>query len=219
MPAAPGRRAARSGDPRPVRESPGTRSGESGERSIVESCELRGISGLLLGAAPRSSRTKPPYVVTGSSWTATRGVAGWRGRIRTFDLLIQRTPDDSVDGRCDLSVARTRISVCPAGNQVEHAGRSQVNVRRSSNSVKRTYRGRRQLGRGAVPSVPTTPGLAPGPGSSNATSRSRPPARIRPSPDCRARRNRRRPRGLERGRWGLVAIARDDNLAALLEIT
>ena len=25
----------------------------------------------------------------GVSWTATRGVAGWRGRIRTFDLLIQ----------------------------------------------------------------------------------------------------------------------------------
>ena len=38
-----------------------------------------------------------------------RLVAGWRGRIRTFDLLIQRTPDVSADGRCDLSVARTRF--------------------------------------------------------------------------------------------------------------
>ena len=39
--------------------------------------------------APHSSRTKPPDVVVGIGWTATRGVAGWRGRIRTFDLLIQ----------------------------------------------------------------------------------------------------------------------------------
>jgi hypothetical protein len=59
---------------------------------------------------------------------------GWRGRIRTFDLLIQRTPDVSDDGRCDLSVARTRIPSIRQGNQVEHAGRSQVNVIRSSNS-------------------------------------------------------------------------------------
>ena len=28
------------------------------------------------------------------------GVDGWRGRIRTFDLLIQRTPNDFIDGRC-----------------------------------------------------------------------------------------------------------------------
>jgi hypothetical protein len=35
--------------------------------------------------------------------------AGWRGRIRTFDLLIQRTPNVSVDDRCDLSVERTRF--------------------------------------------------------------------------------------------------------------
>jgi hypothetical protein len=45
--------------------------------------------------------------------TRCGGVAGedtgWRGRIRTFYLLIQRTPDVSADGRCDLSVARTRI--------------------------------------------------------------------------------------------------------------
>jgi hypothetical protein len=36
---------------------------------------------------------------------------GWRGRIRTFDLLIQRTPDVSADGWCDLSVARTRFGL------------------------------------------------------------------------------------------------------------
>jgi hypothetical protein len=39
------------------------------------------------------------------------------------------------DGRCGLSVARTRIHVDPAGNQVEHAGPSQVNVIRSSDPV------------------------------------------------------------------------------------
>ena len=72
-----------------------------------------------------SGRGRPP---------TTTSCVGWRGRIRTFDLLIQRTPDGFADGRCDLSVARTRISVDPAGNQVEHAGRSQVNVIRSSNS-------------------------------------------------------------------------------------
>ena len=32
-----------------------------------------------------------------------------RGRIRTFDLLIQRTPNDLVDRRCGLSVVRTRL--------------------------------------------------------------------------------------------------------------
>jgi hypothetical protein len=48
------------------------------------------ISGLLLEPAPRSSRTKPPDVVVGIDLTATRRVAGWRGRIRTFDLVIQR---------------------------------------------------------------------------------------------------------------------------------
>ena len=45
--------------------------------------------GSFLEPAPRSSRAKPPDVVSGVSCTATRGVAGWRGRIRTFDLLIQ----------------------------------------------------------------------------------------------------------------------------------
>jgi hypothetical protein len=46
--------------------------------------------GSFLEPAPRSSRTKPPVeVVWGVPRTATRGVAGWRGRIRTFDLLIQ----------------------------------------------------------------------------------------------------------------------------------
>ena len=45
--------------------------------------------GSFLEPAPRSSRTRPPDVVVGTDWTATRGIAGWRGRIRTFDLLIQ----------------------------------------------------------------------------------------------------------------------------------
>ena len=111
-------------------------------------------------AAPRSTSTSPASasdITRSAAWTATprtssptnslspvcrstrigrpvASVAGWRGRIRTFDLLIQRTPDASVDGRCDLSVARDSDSVDPAGNQVEHAGRSQVNVIRSSNS-------------------------------------------------------------------------------------
>lgn len=35
--------------------------------------------------------------------TATRGVAGWRGRIRTFDPLIQRTPDVSLGGCLDAA--------------------------------------------------------------------------------------------------------------------
>ena len=42
-----------------------------------------------LESTPRSVRTRPPNVVVGSPWAATRWVAGWRGRIRTFDLLIQ----------------------------------------------------------------------------------------------------------------------------------
>jgi hypothetical protein len=71
------------------------------------------LRGSFLEPAPRSSRTKPPDVVWGVPRAATRGVAGWRdtgwrGRIRTFDLLIQRTPDVFADGRCGLSVARTR---------------------------------------------------------------------------------------------------------------
>ena len=45
--------------------------------------------GSFLESTLRSVRTRPPDVVVGSPWTATRGVAGWRGRIRTFDLLIQ----------------------------------------------------------------------------------------------------------------------------------
>ena len=32
---------------------------------------------------------------------------GWRGRIRTFDLVIQRTPNDFADRWCGLRVART----------------------------------------------------------------------------------------------------------------
>ena len=45
--------------------------------------------GSFLESTLRSVRTRPPDVVVGRFWTATRGVTGWRGRIRTFDLLIQ----------------------------------------------------------------------------------------------------------------------------------
>jgi len=45
--------------------------------------------GSFLESTPCSCRTQPPDVVWGVPWTATRGGAGWRGRIRTFDLLIQ----------------------------------------------------------------------------------------------------------------------------------
>jgi hypothetical protein len=45
--------------------------------------------GSCLEPAPRSSRTKPPDVVVGSLPIPTAGRDGWRGRIRTFDLLIQ----------------------------------------------------------------------------------------------------------------------------------
>jgi hypothetical protein len=40
------------------------------------------------------------------AWSPARGTSR---RIRTFDLLIQRTPNVIANGRCDLSVARTRI--------------------------------------------------------------------------------------------------------------
>jgi hypothetical protein len=83
-----------------------------GEQAIAAN-ERRGNFGAFRGSfvepAPRSSRTKPPDAVGEVRWTAIRGGTGWRGRIRTFDLLIQRTPDVSPDGRCDSSVARTRI--------------------------------------------------------------------------------------------------------------
>jgi hypothetical protein len=46
--------------------------------------------GSLSESTPCSVRTKPPDVVWGVPCTATRGAAGWRGRIRTFDLLICR---------------------------------------------------------------------------------------------------------------------------------
>jgi hypothetical protein len=52
---------------------------------------------------------RAPEVVVGSPQIPTAGTDGWRGRIRTFDLLIQRTPNDFSDRRCDLSVAGTRI--------------------------------------------------------------------------------------------------------------
>ena len=65
--------------------------------------------------------------------TTSRG-AGWRGRIRTFDLLIQRTPDVSAAGRGEFERDADSVSVVPAGNQVEQAGRSQVNVIRSGNT-------------------------------------------------------------------------------------
>ena len=65
--------------------------------------------GSFLEPAPRSSRTQPPDVVVGSPPIPTDGRDGWRGRIRTFDLLIQRTPDVAAGSRCELSGARTRI--------------------------------------------------------------------------------------------------------------
>ena len=45
---------------------------------------------------------RAPEVVVGSPQIPTAGTDGWRGRIRTFDLLIQRTPDVFVDSRCPL---------------------------------------------------------------------------------------------------------------------
>ena len=66
-------------------------------------------------------------------WAGDEGSC-WRGRIRRACRAYPEDSQRSVDGRCDLSVARTRISVDPAGNQVEHAGRSQVNAIRSNNS-------------------------------------------------------------------------------------
>ena len=47
--------------------------------------------------------------------------------------------------------------VDPAGNQVEHAGRSQVNVIRSSDPVKRRYRAPRPLEREWFPMLPVLP--------------------------------------------------------------
>jgi hypothetical protein len=41
-----------------------------------------------------------------------------KGRIRTFDLLIQRTPNGFVDGRCDLNVARIRILAIRRANRL-----------------------------------------------------------------------------------------------------
>ena len=67
-----------------------------------------------------------------------------------------RSPDPEDSRRfCRWSMRSERgedsISLGPAGNQVEHAGRSQVNVRRSSNSgFDRSAR--RRLGRGGFPS-------------------------------------------------------------------
>ena len=67
----------------------GWRSGESGERPEVESGELRGISWLLLGvhALALAARNHQMWW-SGVPWTATRGVAGWRGRISNL-----RSPD------------------------------------------------------------------------------------------------------------------------------
>ena len=55
------------------------------------------------------------------------------------------------------------ISVIPAGNQVEHAGRSQVNVIRSSNSGIETYCGRRRLGSERLLTFPLLRKLHEGP--------------------------------------------------------
>jgi len=69
---------------------PGFQYAESGELGGRANQVNFGASrGSFLEPAPCSVRTKPPDVVWGVSWTATRGAAGWRGRIRTFDLLIQ----------------------------------------------------------------------------------------------------------------------------------
>lgn|SRR5215203_7065858 len=58
-------------------------------RSLIRSRSRRASRGPFLELVPYPRRAKPPDVVIGVGWTATRSVAGWRGRIRTFDLLIQ----------------------------------------------------------------------------------------------------------------------------------
>ena len=78
--------------------------------------------GSFLESAPRSSRTKPPDVVWGVPRTATRGIAGWRGRIRTFDLLIQSLLSKSGHASRVLSVRRASI-----GRRI---GVSQVPIRK-----------------------------------------------------------------------------------------
>ena len=84
--------------------------------------------GSFLEPAPRSSRTNPPDVVVRNPRTLRMvGMAGVEG-FEPSIFLIQRTPDVSPMVGAIWSVARTRISVGPAGNQVEHAGRSQVDV-------------------------------------------------------------------------------------------
>ena len=70
--------------------------------------------------------------------------------------LIQRTPNVSAVGRCDFERGADSDSANPAGNQVEHAGPSQVNVIRSGNSGI-TASGSTTVGKGVVPTVPTTP--------------------------------------------------------------
>jgi hypothetical protein len=76
----------------PLRLGPAhTRPGLAATRPLGLGGALRGS---FLEPASRSSHTKPPDAVWGVPRAATRGVAGWRdtgwrGRIRTFDLLIQ----------------------------------------------------------------------------------------------------------------------------------
>jgi hypothetical protein len=67
--------------------------------------------GSFLESTPCSCRTKPPDVVVGFDRTATRWVAGWRGRIRTFDLLIQSQTPDS--GLASHRVSVPDSNLCP----------------------------------------------------------------------------------------------------------
>jgi hypothetical protein len=79
-------------------------------------------------------------------------------------------PEDSQRfRRCSVRFERgaDSDSVDPARNQVEHAGRSQVNVRRSSNTGIDRIAPDDGMGRGVVPAVPATP--KPAAGSSSAT--------------------------------------------------
>ena len=63
--------------------------------------------GSLLEPEPRSFRTKPPDALWGIPWPTTRWVAGWRGRIRTFDLLIQSQVTDFRDSSPVVSTKLT----------------------------------------------------------------------------------------------------------------
>ena len=105
------------------------------------SAQIRKSNQVKIGAAPgsfleparRSSRTRPPDVVVEGPWNNyPRG--SWLAR-KDSNL---RSPDPEDSGRlCRWSVRFERgadSDSCRAGNQVEHAGRSQVNVIRSSNT-------------------------------------------------------------------------------------